>query len=137
MDPFYAHLIPVFVAEADGRLAEWQRALAAFERGAGTVEVAEAMHRAVHSLTGNAAMLGVSPLAGLARDAERVTQVLRTHPGRADAEAVRLLGHACDVVAGMIATAAAGGHPVGELEISERLAALAARLQAAVAGEAA
>jgi two-component system chemotaxis sensor kinase CheA len=130
MDPIYSHLVPVFVAEAEDRLDEWRRSLAELRRGPATLETVERLHRAVHSITGNAAMLGISALAALARDVERATQAMRTRCGRVDAAALALLSQACDVVTGMVAIAAAGGHPVGEMGLSEGLTRLAARLDA-------
>jgi chemotaxis protein histidine kinase CheA len=128
MDPIYSHLVPVFVAEAEGRLDDWQRALEELRRGPAAPETVEQLHRAVHSITGNAAMLGISALAALAREVEQVTQALRTRRGAVDATTLAALAHACDVVTGMVAIAAAGGHPVGELGLSEQLARLATRL---------
>ncbi len=129
MDPIYAHLVPVFVAEAEGRLADWQGALAELRRGVETRKATERLHRAVHSITGNAAMLGIPALAALARDVERVTHALQTHPGSADVATCQALDRACDTVAGMVALVGAGGHPLSELELSERLARLAERLR--------
>ena len=67
----YSRMLPVFLEEAEAKLREMDRAIAALASDHGDAAARGALGRAVHTLRGNAAMLGLSAIVRAAEDIER------------------------------------------------------------------
>ena len=83
MDELHRRFLPQFVALSRTRVAAAIAAVESRERAAGASIVHE-----MHKIAGEAGLLGLSPLIGIARDAELKAKQLQASGGEADAELV-------------------------------------------------
>jgi two-component system chemotaxis sensor kinase CheA len=127
-------MIAAFVDEADEALAEAERALLALLADAGGRTPVEAAFRALHSLKGDAALLGLAELKILAHASEDVLAVIRKGARRADTAVVELLLRGTRVLGGLVASIRSG---VTDAAVDQEFQALLPLLDAARLEEAA
>ena len=72
MNDLFARLLPVFLMEAEQRLEEMDDALGALAKDPVDAAACLRLARALHTIKGNAAMMGLEPLADAAHAAEQL-----------------------------------------------------------------
>jgi len=118
-----AAVLPVFLAEAEENLAELEGALLSLESRPGDAETLHTVFRAAHTLKGNAANLGLAPIAELTHGVEDVLDRLREGEVQLTPPLAGLLLRAVDALRALVPAAVAGRD---ELTAAER--ALLARI---------
>jgi len=103
-----AAVLPVFLAEAEENLAELEDALLSLERRPGDAETLNTVFRAAHTLKGNAANLGLAPIAELTHGVEDVLDRLREGEVRLTAPLAGVLLRAVDALRALVPAAVAG-----------------------------
>ena len=103
-----AAILPVFLAEAEENLAQVEDALLALEAAPGDVEALNTVFRAAHTLKGNAANLGLAPVAEFAHGVEDVLDRLREGAIVLTAPLAGLLLRAVDALRVLVPAAVAG-----------------------------
>ena len=83
MEDLYAKFLPQFVSLAEGRLARCAEALAQPDQAAGALVIRE-----MHAIAGEAGLLGLAQIMGLARQGEELGKRLRDSGATADADAL-------------------------------------------------
>jgi two-component system chemotaxis sensor kinase CheA len=129
LDIDLAAVLPVFLAEAEENLAELEDALLALEGRPGDAETLNTVFRAAHTLKGNAANLGLAPIAELTHGVEDVLDRLREGELQLTPPLAGLLLRAVDALRALVPAAVAGRD---ELTAGER--ALLARIDDCAAG---
>lgn len=122
MDPMDAIKV-TFFQECDEQLAELESGLMALECGEGDRETVNAVFRAVHSVKGGAGAFGFETLVKFAHTFETALDLMRSDKLAIDAEALRVMLRASDVLADLVHAARDGGEAD-----PERCAALADEL---------
>ncbi len=108
MDAFEAIKV-TFFQECDEQLAELENGLMALEAGDGDGEVINAVFRAVHSVKGGAGAFGYEDLVKFAHTFETALDLMRSGKLAIDADAVRVMLRASDVLADLVHAARDGG----------------------------
>ena len=108
MDPMDAIKV-TFFQECDEQLAELENGLMALESGAGDRETVNAVFRAVHSVKGGAGAFGFEDLVKFAHTFETALDLMRSDKLAIDAEALRVMLRAADVLADLVHAARDGG----------------------------
>jgi len=108
MDLDLAAVLPVFVAEAEENLAELEDALLAMEGRPGEAEALNTVFRAAHTLKGNAANLGLAPVAEFAHGVEDVLDRLREGEVQLTAPLAGLLLRGVDALRVLVPATVAG-----------------------------
>jgi two-component system chemotaxis sensor kinase CheA len=108
MDIDMAAILPVFLAEAEENLAQVEDALLALEASPGDAETLNTVFRAAHTLKGNAANLGLAPVAEFAHGVEDVLDRLREGSIVLTASLTGLLLRAVDALRVLVPAAVAG-----------------------------
>ncbi|GAM96595.1 signal transduction histidine kinase CheA [alpha proteobacterium U9-1i] len=108
MDPFESIKV-TFFQECDEQLAELENGLMALEAGDSDGEVINAVFRAVHSVKGGAGAFGYEDLVKFAHTFETALDLMRSGKLAIDAEAVRVMLRASDVLADLVHAARDGG----------------------------
>ncbi|HEX6372641.1 MAG TPA: chemotaxis protein CheA [Longimicrobium sp.] len=118
-----AAILPVFLAEAEENLAQVEDALLALEASPGDVEALNTVFRAAHTLKGNAANLGLAPVAEFAHGVEDVLDRLREGAIVLTAPLAGLLLRAVDALRALVPAAVAGLDelPEGDRALLERI----------------
>jgi two-component system chemotaxis sensor kinase CheA len=114
MDIDMAAILPVFLAEAEENLAQVEDALLALEASPGDAETLNTVFRAAHTLKGNAANLGLAPVAEFAHGVEDVLDRLREGSIVLTAPLAGLLLRAVDALRALVPAAVAGLDELGE-----------------------
>jgi two-component system chemotaxis sensor kinase CheA len=114
MDIDLAAILPVFLAEAEENLAQVEDALLALEASPGDAEALNTVFRAAHTLKGNAANLGLAPVAEFAHGVEDVLDRLREGALVLTAPLAGLLLRAVDALRVLVPAAVAGLDELGE-----------------------
>ncbi|HEU4884354.1 MAG TPA: Hpt domain-containing protein, partial [Longimicrobium sp.] len=112
-----AAILPVFLAEAEENLAQLEDALLSLEASSGDAEALNTVFRAAHTLKGNAANLGLAPVAEFAHEVEDVLDRLREGAIVLTAPLAGLLLRAVDALRVLVPAAAAG---LDELPAADR-----------------
>jgi two-component system chemotaxis sensor kinase CheA len=112
-----AAILPVFLAEAEENLAQVEDALLALEARPGDAETLNTVFRAAHTLKGNAANLGLAPVAEFAHGVEDVLDRLREGSLVLTAPLAGLLLRAVDALRALVPAAVAG---LNELSAGDR-----------------
>src|SRR5512143_2007773 len=113
-------LLPRFRETTADRVEKISAALLALERGESTPELTQELARELHTLKGEARMMGFAGISGVVHAAEDLLKGAGERPRR---EQVDALLRACDAIGPMIDAPADGGPEAAAL--SERLRALA------------
>ena len=123
MDIDLAAVLPVFLAEAEENLAQVEDALLALEASPGDAEAVNTVFRAAHTLKGNAANLGLAPVAEFAHGVEDVLDRLREGDIVLTAPLAGLLLRAVDALRVLVPAAVAGLDelPEGDRALLERI----------------
>jgi two-component system chemotaxis sensor kinase CheA len=129
MDLDLAAILPVFLAESEENLADLEAALLALEARPADAELLHTVFRAAHTLKGNAANLGLQPVAELAHEVEDVLDRLREGHLVLDAPLAGLLLEAVDALRALVPAAAEGAD-----RLTAEQEALRTRLAARAAG---
>ena len=79
----YRRLLPVFIAEAEERLDAMFGAIGTLATAPDDAEARRVLARAVHTIKGNAAALGLAGIVGTAEDMERRWPILGGAPSTA------------------------------------------------------
>lgn len=108
MDPMDAIKV-TFFQECDEQLSELENGLMALESGAGDRETVNAVFRAVHSVKGGAGAFGFEDLVKFAHTFETALDLMRSDKLAIDAEALRVMLRAADVLADLVHAARDGG----------------------------
>jgi two-component system chemotaxis sensor kinase CheA len=108
MDIDMAAILPVFLAEAEENLTEVEDALLALEAAPGDAEALNTVFRAAHTLKGNAANLGLAPVAEFAHGVEDVLDRLREGAIVLTAPLAGLLLRGVDALRALVPAAVAG-----------------------------
>jgi len=108
MDAFESIKV-TFFQECDEQLAELENGLMALEAGDGDGEVINAVFRAVHSVKGGAGAFGYEDLVKFAHTFETALDLMRSGKLAIDADAVRVMLRASDVLADLVHAARDGG----------------------------
>ena len=108
MDAFEAIKV-TFFQECDEQLAELENGLMALEAGDGDGEVINAVFRAVHSVKGGAGAFGYEDLVKFAHTFETALDLMRSGKLAIDADAVRVMLRASDVLADLVHAARDSG----------------------------
>lgn len=118
-----AAILPVFLAEAEENLAQVEDALLALEASPGDAETLNTVFRAAHTLKGNAANLGLAPVAEFAHGVEDVLDRLREGSIVLTAPLAGLLLRAVDALRTLVPAAVAGLDelPEGDRALLERI----------------
>ncbi|HWK89514.1 MAG TPA: Hpt domain-containing protein, partial [Longimicrobium sp.] len=118
-----AAIFPVFLAEAEENLAQVEDALLALEASPGDAETLNTVFRAAHTLKGNAANLGLAPVAEFAHGVEDVLDRLREGAIVLTAPLAGLLLRAVDALRVLVPAAVAGLDelPEGDRALLERI----------------
>ena len=118
-----AAILPVFLAEAEENLAQVEDALLALEASPGDTEALNTVFRAAHTLKGNAANLGLAPVAEFAHGVEDVLDRLREGSIVLTAPLAGLLLRAVDALRTLVPAAVAGLDelPEGDRALLERI----------------
>jgi two-component system chemotaxis sensor kinase CheA len=124
MDIDMAAILPVFLAEAEENLAQMEDALLALEASPGDAEALNTVFRAAHTLKGNAANLGLAPVAEFAHEVEDVLDRLREGAIVLTAPLAGLLLRAVDALRVLVPAAVAGLDELPEADraLLERIA---------------
>jgi two-component system chemotaxis sensor kinase CheA len=124
MDLDLAAILPVFLAEAEENLAELEAALLALETHPGDAERLNTVFRAAHTLKGNAANLGLAPVADFAHGVEDVLDRLREGEIVLTAPLAGLLLRGVDALRTLVPAAVGGLEtlPDAERALLERIA---------------
>lgn len=104
MDPLEAIKV-TFFQECDELLADLEAGLLALEAGEGDVETINAVFRAVHSVKGGAGAFGFEPLVAFAHVFETALDAMRSGTLAADAEVLKIMLRAADVLSDHVAAA--------------------------------
>jgi two-component system chemotaxis sensor kinase CheA len=132
--------LSLYVAEAGEHVAAFSKDLVRLEEAVrqggvgGAKDAIDSCFRHAHSVKGMSASMAFDGISALAHRTEDLVDVLRKSPERLDARAVDVLLGAGDVLADMIASAAAGANPPPDAAIMEKLAEAARRLREATRG---
>jgi two-component system chemotaxis sensor kinase CheA len=118
-----AAILPVFLAEAEENLAQVEDALLALEASPGDAEALNSVFRAAHTLKGNAANLGLAPVAEFAHGVEDVLDRMREGAIVLTAPLAGLLLRAVDALRALVPAAVAGLDelPEGDRALLERI----------------
>jgi two-component system chemotaxis sensor kinase CheA len=108
MDAFEAIKV-TFFQECDEQLGELENGLMALEAGDGDGETINAVFRAVHSVKGGAGAFGYEDLVKFAHTFETALDLMRSGKLAIDADAVRVMLRASDVLADLVHAARDGG----------------------------
>ncbi|HEU4559300.1 MAG TPA: chemotaxis protein CheA [Longimicrobium sp.] len=117
MDMDLAAILPVFVAEAEENLAELEDALLSLEARPADAETLNTVFRAAHTLKGNAANLGLAPVAEFAHGVEDVLDQLREGTLALTPPLAGLLLRGVDALRALVPAAVAG---LDELPVADR-----------------
>ncbi|HEV7589579.1 MAG TPA: chemotaxis protein CheA [Longimicrobium sp.] len=123
MDMDLAAILPVFLAEAEENLAELEDALLALEARPGDAETLNTVFRAAHTLKGNAANLGLAPVAEFAHGVEDVLDRLREGELALTPPLAGLLLRGVDALRALVPAAVAGLDelPAGDRALLQRI----------------
>jgi len=127
LDPEYAELLRLFVAESEEGLASLEQGLLALEARPGDAELLSTLFRVAHTLKGNAASLGLTDLVALAHALEDVMERVRGLELETNRDVIGTLLLAVDALRELVPHAKAGA-PLSEAHaaVLERVRALAA-----------
>jgi two-component system chemotaxis sensor kinase CheA len=122
-----AAIFPVFLAESEENLSELEEALLTLEARPGDAEVLNTVFRAAHTLKGNAANLGLAPVAQFAHGMEDVLERLREGGLELSAPLASLLLQGIDALRQLVPAAVGGLDELSaeHLELLRRIAACA------------
>jgi len=127
LDLDMAAILPVFLAEAEENLAELEDALISLEARPGDAETLNTVFRAAHTLKGNAANLGLAPVAEFAHGVEDVLDRLREGELALTPPLAGLLLRGVDALRELVPAAVGGVDelPAADRALLERIAACA------------
>jgi two-component system chemotaxis sensor kinase CheA len=134
LDPEYAELLRIFVAESEEGLQAMEQALLALETQPGDPELLSTIFRVAHTLKGNAGALGLGELATVTHAVEDVLEQMRGGALRAGRDEIGALLEALDALRALVPMAGSGERASFAHEpLVERLRALGSRGAAAPA----
>ena len=122
-------LLPRFRETTADRMERISSALLSLERGASGAETKEELARELHTLKGEARMMGFAGISSVVHAAE---DLLRSWPGTISGEPVEAMLRACDAIVPLLDAPLDGGE--GAREVAERLRALILSAPKAPAG---
>ena len=122
-------LLPRFRETTADRMERISSALLSLERGASGAETKEELARELHTLKGEARMMGFSGISSVVHAAE---DLLRSWPGTISGEPVEAMLRACDAIVPLLDAPLDGGD--GAREVAEKLRALILSAPKAPAG---
>ncbi len=113
MDIDYEALLQLFLTESEEGLVALEEGIITLERRPQDGEILAEIFRLVHTLKGDAGMLGVTPLAEVAHQLEDLLERVRDGHRSVDGGLITLLLHSVDVLRDLLARAEEGSEDVG------------------------
>ncbi len=113
MEIDFEALLQLFLTESEESLVALEEGIVTLERRPQDGEILAEIFRLVHTLKGDAGMLGITPLAEVAHKLEDLLEIVRDGHGRIDGGLITLLLHSVDVLRGLLARAEEGSEEVG------------------------
>lgn len=113
MELDFEALMQVFLTESEEGIVALEEGIVTLERQPRSSETLAEIFRLVHTLKGDAGMLGVTPLAEVAHQLEDLLERIRGGQTEVDSALVTLLLHSVDVMRGLLTRVEEGNEGVG------------------------